>query len=455
MWLRISLAAALTAGACLLLPARPAGAADPTPVVVVPSAAGERPLAEIVVEVRGARRTVPAAVLRMMNTRVGRPLDPETLARDLSRLRATHMISETDTRVEETATGPRLVLSVRDKWSAFVYGGLRRGGARTVSRVGLSDNNAFGRLFRMNVEVNSSADVPFVSRSQGDRLGSAAHVEMPRLLGTTLTPSATWVREFFDFASWDRSGPQPRLIYDRQRWLYQAALRWDLSGAVALTFRGGHVVDRHSLSEATAEEGEPPPSMTTTSAGLDLQIGFIDEYLARYQGWLVTAQLEGAGRGVLGSDASVVTASVGGRWFAVPRQGHNVGGQLVVAGTTGRTDSHLLRAGGLYEIRGFRDSFFVAQRLARANLEYRVEAVQIQNPVRAIGQVVAFLDGGWVGARADAVSGLRYSGPVLSAGAGLRCTIVPLARAVGRIDFAFGVHPVRRFEVSFGMQQFF
>lgn len=115
----------------------------------------------------------------MMNTRVGEPIDAATLARDLSRLRATHMLYDTQARVEETIAGPRLVLALRDKWSGFVYGGFRRGGARTVSRVGVADHNLLGRLFQMNAEINSSADVPFLSRSQGDRLGSEigrAHV---------------------------------------------------------------------------------------------------------------------------------------------------------------------------------------------------------------------------------------------------------------------------------------
>lgn len=434
-------------------PAPPAHADEPPPAVT-PQVVPPRPLAEVQVLVSGARRTEPEAVARIMNTRPGEPIHPRTLARDMSRLRATHMLYDMQTRVDETAAGPRLVVEVRDKWSAFIYAGIRRGGARTISRVGLADHNALGRLFKLVGEVNSSADIPFVSRSRGDQWGSAIHASTPRLLGSRLTPGASWVREFFDFASWRRDGT-PGVIYDRQRWLYQTALRWDAAETVALTFRATHFFDDHRLAEATVEVGDPPPSLTTTSGGVELQLGEVDESLSRFRGWLLTAQIEGARRGVLATDVSVLGASIGGKGFVVPRAGHNLAMQLVFAGTTGRTDSHLIRVGGLYEIRGFRDSFFVAQRMARANLEYRVEFAQLERPVRAIGQVVAFVDGGWAGARADAVSGLPYTGPVLSAGTGLRCNIVPLARAVGRMDFAFALEPVRRFEIAFGVQQFF
>lgn len=449
MWLRVALVI-VVAGAASSRRAR----ADERPVVALPAGATERPLAEIQVVLHGARRTAPEAIRRMMNTRVGEPMDADILAHDLSRLRATHMLYDTQARVEETVAGPRLVLALRDKWSAFGYAGLRRGGARTISRIGLADNNALGRLFQLSGELNSSADVPFVSRGQGDRLGSALHLATPRLFGSRLTPSLSWVREFFDFAAWGRDGAAG-VIYDRQRWLYRAGLRWDVADSVALTFRAAHFVDHHTLGDATVQAAEPPPSLTTTTGGVELQVGEIDEHLSRYQGWLLTAQIDGARRGVLGTDASVVTGTVGGKLFLVPRDGHNLAVQLVLAATTGRTDSHLLRAGGLYEIRGFRDSFFVAQQMGRANVEYRMEAARLEQPFRAIAQVVAFIDGGWTGARAGAVSGLAYSGPVVSAGTGVRCNIVPLARAVGRVDFAFGLHPVSRFEISFGMQQFF
>ncbi|MFL5248816.1 MAG: hypothetical protein ACJ79V_13410, partial [Myxococcales bacterium] len=66
-----------------------------------------------------------------------------------------------------------------------------------------------------------------------------------------------------------------------------------------------------------------------------------------------------------------------------------------------------------------------------------------------------FVDFGWIGDRANAVAGIPYTGPVASAGIGLRWIPIPFARAVGRIDVAMGMYPERRFDISLGGQQFF
>jgi hypothetical protein len=450
MWLRIAFVAILAAGA---LGPRRARAGPAPPEVVIPLEAQGRPLVEIQVLVDGARRTVPEAVRRLMSTRVGDPLDAARLTRDLARLRETQMIAEADAYIETTPAGPRLLLSVRDKWSAFFYAGVRRGGARTITRVGLADNNALGRLFQVTGEINSGADIPFVARSSGDRVGSALHLTMPRLRGTMLTPSASWVREFFDFAAWNWDDT-PGLVYDRARRLQRAALRWDVADDLALTLKGVTFSDGYRLN-SRSPPGPLPPSGRTTSLGLELQLGHVDQYLSRFEGWQLTFGAEGAAPGVLGSDFGYAMGSVAGKVFLVPHPGHNLALQLVLAGTTAQTDSHLLRAGGLYELRGFRDSTFVARRILRGNVEYRVEALETFRPLHAIIQVVGFVDAGYIGDRGRALSGLAYEGPVVSAGAGLRINLVPIARAIGRVDFAFGLHPLRRFEIAFGVQQFF
>lgn len=421
---------------------------------VLPHEAQGRPVAEIQVVVTGARRTEPTAVIRLMTTRVGVPLDPATVERDLARLRATQILYDTSARVEMTGGGPRLVIELRDRWTAFVFAGIRRGGARTITRVGVSDGNVLGRLVQVVAEVNSGADIPFVPRSSADRLGHSAHLTLPRPWGWRVTPTLSWLREFFDFAEWDRDG-RPQLIYDRNRHLLRLGARSDLTNQVALGIVTSLFHDRFRLNSASRRQGAVPPSGLTASAGLDLQIGHVTEWLSRYEGGQVSLAVEGARRGLAGSDHTFVLASAAGRWFAVPRPRHNLGLQALVTATSARSDSHLPRAGGLYEIRGFLDATFLAQRIARANAEYRVEILETRWPAHSILQVVGFADGGVVSGRADAVAGLNYEGPVASAGAGLRINIVPLARAIGRVDLAVALHPVRRLDLAFGVQQFF
>ena len=55
----------------------------------------------------------------------------------------------------------------------------------------------------------------------------------------------------------------------------------------------------------------------------------------------------------------------------------------------------------------------------------------------------------------DGIAGLPYTGPIASAGIGLRWIPIPFARAVARIDVAMGLYPERRVDISLGGQQFF
>ena len=89
------------------------------------------------------------------------------------------------------------------------------------------------------------------------------------------------------------------------------------------------------------------------------------------------------------------------------------------------------------------------------SLELRADVLRTNVIVPAIGQVAGFTDLGWVGSRAAAVAGLPYTGPVASAGVGLRWIPIPFARAVGRLDVAVGMVPERRVDISLGGQHFF
>src|ERR1700694_5558822 len=94
--------------------------------------------------------------------------------------------------------GSRVEIEAADRWSLLPVLGFRRGGGRTTTHVGVTDHNAFGKLFTLYGELTSNAEVPFVG---GDRLGSYVYAEVPRVFGTRLTPFISWTRDFLDFAS--------------------------------------------------------------------------------------------------------------------------------------------------------------------------------------------------------------------------------------------------------------
>ena len=406
------------------------------------------------VDLGGVRQTKAEAVRRLMTTRDGAPLDEETLRRDVARLRATGILYDVEQRTVAGPDGARVELSLKDRWTLLPLFGLRRGGGRTAARVGLSDHNAFGQLFSLYGEVTSNADVPFFGHGPDDRLGSFVYVRVPRALGTRFTPGVYWTREFLDYGRFAPGG-RPTFLYDRQRHELRFEARYEVTDLFSATAGLTLSRDRFSQSSLSPEVGQLPDAGQGTWLVLGAQAGLIEEQLSMLRGTQVEVTGAHAVRGLLGSDLSATSLGATVRSFWVLAPGRNLCAQLVARTTTGRSDALLFRAGGLREIRGFPDAYFQAQQLVHGNLELRADVMRTNVLVPAIGQVAGFTDFGWVGARAAAVAGLPYTGPVASAGVGLRWIPIPFARAVGRLDVAVGMVPERRVDISLGGQQFF
>ena len=394
------------------------------------------------VVVQGPGWTSPAAVRRVIDTREGRLLDLTELERDLARLRSLAIFSEVAARTD----GGRVEVEVTDRWTLLPVVGVRRGGGRTTSRVGISDHNAFGQLATAYGELTSNADLPFVARRSADRIGNLVYLEVPWLFGTRLTPFWSWTRDFLDFAAFAGSGPG--YLYDRARYALRTELRYELTPLFSVLVGAEARKDRYRTSEVTHAPGTPPAATDTRSAIAGGQVGYIEDFVSQQRGTELRLTGEAA-------DSGPLSATLQARGFFIPAARHNLCLQLFVQGTTGHEESFLFRSGGLREIRGFIDDYFAGAFMARANAEWRVDVLREDLIVPFIGQVAAFTDSGYVAGRRGAVAGLDYQGPILSAGAGLRAIPVPFARAVGRLDFAFGLVPRRTFDISFSGQQFF
>jgi outer membrane protein assembly factor BamA len=406
------------------------------------------------VNVRGVQHTQADAVRRLMTTRSGVLYDAATLRRDVARLRATGILYDVEEHTVPAGDAARVELSVKDRWTLLPVFGLRRGGGRTAARVGLSDHNAFGELFSIYGEVTSNADVPFLGHGPDDRLGSYVYVRVPRALGTRFTPGVYWTREFLDYSRFSADA-RPTFIYERQRHELRFEGRYELTDLVSASAGVAFTRDRFSQSTLSPASGELPARGDGTWFIIGAQAGTIEEQLSTLRGTQVEVTAARAIPGALGADVAATSLTATLRSFVVPAQDLNLCAQLVARTTTGRTDALLFRAGGLREIRGFPDAFFQAQQLVHANVELRADVLRTSFLVPAIGQVAGFADLGWVGSRAEAIAGLPYSGPVASAGAGLRWIPIPFARAVGRLDVAMGMVPQRRIDISLGGQQFF
>jgi hypothetical protein len=399
------------------------------------------------VRVGGIGFTNASAIRRFMETREGQPFDADTLASDLRRLRTLGILYD----VAASADAGHVEVEAKDRWSLVPFVGLRHGGGRTTARVGISDHNVAGELATAYGEVSSNTAVPFL---QGGPLGSYLYFEVPRLFGKGFAPGLYWQREFLDFASFGTDGTV-HYLYDRARHDLRAELRYEILPWLSASLGSEFLRDRFDTS-VLSPTARTPPSATNASFGFaSVSIGLVEQFVSQSSGSDLRLEIDGSRRGVLASTDSVVSGSLLARAFWIPLPAHNLCLQLELHATDGESDSFLFRAGGLREIRGFIDAFFEGQILARGNVEYRIDVFRPHLVVPAVAQVAAFTDLGYVAQRPGAIAGLDYEGPIASAGAGVRYIPVPFARAVGRLDLAFGLAPRRTLDISFGGQQFF
>jgi len=405
-------------------------------------------LDEILVEVSGRNTTSPDSVRRMMNTQEGSLLDRKQLENDLLRLRATGVLY--DVSAEEGEEGQRLTVRVHDRWSLVPLFGLRRGGGRTNAKLGIVDRNFLGRLVQLSAEATSASDIPFSSVRS---LGSYIWFYIPRIAGSRLSTGVYWQREFLDLSGWNEVGDRIR-TFDRNRHLVRAEGRYELRDLVTAAIVSQVFNDSYAFNQTSPFPTALPPRGRTATLGLELAIGLMDDRVISMEGTELKITIDGARAGLV-SDFSFVMATASLRSFYIPGPRHNLGGQIAAQLTTARDDSHLFRAGGLLEIRGFPDAYFLGQRMLRGNLEYRFDLQHLTVLVPMMLQLVAFVDGGLVDGRADAIGGFRYQGPFVSTGVGARIVVIPVTRAVLRADLATGLWPRNTIDFSVGGQQFF
>ncbi|HEY2031468.1 MAG TPA: hypothetical protein VGH20_19890 [Myxococcales bacterium] len=427
----------------LLLAAAATAAAATAAAPAAPSATVEA----VDIHVGGIGFTSASAIRRFMLTEAGQPFDQDTLDSDLRRLRTLGILYDLDAHRD----GDRVQVEAKDRWSLVPFFGLRRGGGRTTARFGVADHNLAGQLATVYAELNSNTDVPFV---QGGPYGSFIYAEAPRLFGSGFSAGLYWTRDFIDFTSYGATG-NTGFLYDRQRHDLRGELRYELFPLVSAGAGVEVQRDRFGTSDLSRVAGVPPPAADATFGFFNVSFGLVEQFVSQASGNDVKLELEGARHGFLGSTADVVIGSIAARSFSIPRPGHNLVLQMQLQTSNGTSDSFFFHAGGLREIRGFPDAYFEGRTLLRGNAEYRLDVLQTNWLLRAVGQVAAFTDFGYVAGRRGAIAGLDYEGTIVSAGFGGRYIPVAFARAVGRLDLAFGLAPRRTIDISFGGQQFF
>src|SRR5262249_7054880 len=238
----------------------------------------------------GAGWTSTEAVHRLVSTRTGEPFDATELNRDLARLRGLGILYDVSAHLDRSP----VEIQATDRWSLLPVLGFRNGGGRTTTQVGVTDHNAFGKLFTLYGELSTNSEVPFLG---SDRVGSLVYVEIPRIFGTPLTPFLSWTRDFLDFTAFSAAGPG--YVYDRARYAVRGELRSELSHLVSLMAGVEGRKDRYRTSIVSHAPGTQPPATDTLSALAGVQVGYIEELISQERGTEVRVVAEAAQSGEL------------------------------------------------------------------------------------------------------------------------------------------------------------
>jgi len=417
--------------------------------------------------ITGLLRTRVWRLKHLLDTRVGRPFDAETLRHDVRRILNLQLFRPVLARVDPEGKGVIVRIQTKDKWSLLPYFNMFFNLGSVSVITGIYDVNTLGFLSYVDLQVMLFSYLPVTSKSI--RPGFLFVLQVPRLGGL---PFSYYLRaraqmtlrahvaglvqpenQFqVDYFQVERYGGYHSLTWEPFQWFrvgVQQIIRYDryklVPGAEALTV-------------------PLPGSGLTHAYALTASLGYTRYRDYMQHGLILGATLEGSSK-ALGSDSDHVRFyaqcrayySFGSKWGNLAAR---VGGGYMKGGDY----SNLFTLGSWTGLRGFFTAQFTARSYVYGNLEYRTGLLRTGFPIASIipyfrGKVfqvqgAVFADVGGV-AGGGAYRTDEHGRPLVAIGAGIRIGVVNLYKAIGRIDFAYTLSPYRSFDLIIATQQYF
>lgn len=367
------------------------------------------------VQIRGLWRTEPMVVLRELPWQSGQRVSPEQWRRGIANLWNTGLFSQVSGAVTERDGQHLATLTVEERWTinplfsfaVLVKRDARPGEASSWWSVGASDTNVLGKF----IEIAGRYE-QFNAFS-----GGQVYLRDPRFLGQRLD----------GLLQVDRL-VRPRIGFADRRTMLRGELNKLLNGD-QLRLGGRVELLQDQLFDAGDTPPRLPPDAHTALVDLGARVGRVDTVRLRQTGQSVELRL-GAGVSDVVGQATVLHGQSWlqglGYWMLGERC--NVAARLVAGRVSDLTPAHLQYfVGGLYEVRGVRDSYLRARQFALGNIELR--AIALDSMWLAViptafvdGAVAQDADRGWTG--------------LLSSGAGVRLLVPRFVRTGLRIDVA-------------------
>jgi outer membrane protein assembly factor BamA len=419
------------------------------------------------IEITGLRRTRTWRLRQLLDTRVGRPLDAETLRHDLRRIRNLQLFRPLRVRVDPEGKGVVIRIQTRDKWSLLPYFNMFFNLGSVSAITGVYDVNTLGFLSYVDLQVMLFSYLPLTAKSirpgflfvlQVPRLGglpfsyyinARAQMTLRAQVGGLVLPESIFLIDYFQV---ERYGGYHSLTWEPFQWFrvgVQQILRYD---------RYKLVPDAEPLRVPLPEAGLTHAFAVTAGLGYTRYRNYMQH------GLILSLALEGAAKS-LGSDSKHVRFYGQGRaYYDFGSRWGNLAARVGGGYMKGGSYSNLFALGSWTGLRGFFTAQFTARSYVYGNLEYRTGLVRTGFPIASIvpafrGKVfqlqgAVFADVGGV-AGGGAYRTEEHGVPLLAIGAGLRLAVVNLYKAILRIDFAYTLSPYRSFDLIIATQQYF
>ncbi len=366
-------------------------------------------------EVRGLWRTERGVVERELPWRVGEVVGGEAWREGLAKLWNMGLFSRVAAEVQQQAGRTVAVVTVEERWTLnplFLFAVLvqreaKPGESSSWWSLGAEDTNVFGEFL----------DVAAAYEQFNKYSGGRVWLHDPRWLGRRLDALIQW-----DYLV------RPRVGFADRRMLVRAELNRLLDGdRVKIGARLD--LQRDTFFDAGDTPPALPPDAKSALLDLGLRLGRVDVVRLRQVGQSLEVRAGVGASALVDAPGQVHTqAWLQGLGFWTLGERWNLALRVQAGHQSANTPAHLQYfLGGLYEVRGVRDSFLRTDRFALANAEVRYIAADWT----WLAIVPAVFADAVVGRDAE-----RSWTTLVSAGGGVRLLVPRFVRTGVRIDVA-------------------
>ena len=380
-----------------------------------------------VIEIVGISRTRPQVVLRELPFRAGTLVSRADFDLGVARLWNISLFSKVSAHLRDREGQRHLVLTLEERWTlnplfsfqVLVKRGAEAGQESTWWSVGASDINMLGRFLEVGARYER-----FNAFS-----GGQVYLRDWRLFG-----------ERVDALMLVESLVRPRVGFANRRLLTRLDVNGQLDGD-RLRVGARLEVQADRFFDAGDTPPSLPPASETVLLDAGVRLGRIDTDRIRQSGASVELRPAFALSRVSGRDLwPQARAFVQGLWFWAPGQRLNLALRLQGAVQSRGPDHLQYFVGGLYEVRGVRDSYLRGGRYALLNAEVRLTAyAAMWLAVVPTGFFDVALAHGVAPDAEGALPPAASAALLASAGAGVRLLVPRLVRTGLRVDVAVPV----------------